>query len=85
MCVCVCVSGCLYVFLYVFCEGSYEKEKCVRVWAHEERDYHAAISNSFCFVIQERFGTLEGGSVHTHTHTNAEDTQTGLIDGEYEL
>ena len=59
------------MFLHVFCEGLHEKRKRVCV----ERDYRAAISNSFCFAIQERFGMLE----------NAEDTQTGLIDGEYEL
>lgn len=57
---------CLYVFLHVFCEGFHEKEKRVQhVWAHVVRDYHAAISNSFCFVIQESFKMLEGGSVCT--------------------
>lgn len=75
--VCVSLFRCVFMSFVKVCM----KRKSVYVWAHEGRDYRAAISNSFCFVIQERFGTLEGGSAHT----NAEDTQTGLIDGEYEL
>jgi len=65
----VCVVVYVYVFVYTFFVkvGMKSVYICGRVWKEITA---LAISNSFCFVIQQRFGMMEGGKTHTHTHTH---------------
>lgn len=75
-CVCLCGCICLCVCLHVFEEiGWKRKGRCVCTKEYVEEDCCAAISNNFCFVIQQRFKSLEGGNMSIHI--NPEDTQTG--------
>jgi len=70
----VCVVVYVYVFVYTF----FVKVgmKSVYICGHVWKEITAlAISNSFCFVIQQRFGMHVGCLhllTHTHTHTHTQ-------------